>query len=120
MPQQFDLFRRDDALPRGHLVFAVQDRVLEAGAVGDRQAPQVEGLTGAEIESVFNEAMFVAFERGKEPTDLDVAGVLSGFAPLSKLMAEQIAALKSWAVNRARPATSTPDAEERKLRKLGV
>ena len=77
-------------------------------------------LTGAEIEAVFNEAMFVGFERSKEPTDLDIAGVLSGFAPLSKLMAEQIAALKSWAANRARPATSTPDAEERKLRKLGV
>ena len=79
-----------------------------------------EGLTGAEIEAVFNEAMFVAFERLKEPTDLDVAAVLNGFAPLSKLMAEQIAALKTWALNRARPATSTPDAEERKLRKLGV
>ena len=79
-----------------------------------------EGLTGAEIEAVFNEAMFVGFERSKEPTDLDIAGVLSGFAPLSKLMAEQIAALKSLAANRARPATSTPDAEERKLRKLGV
>ena len=79
-----------------------------------------EGLTGAEIEAVFNEAMFVGFERLKEPTDLDIAAVLSGFAPLSKLMAEQIASLKSWAANRARPATSTPDAEERKLRKLGV
>ena len=79
-----------------------------------------DGLTGAEIEAVFNEAMFVGFERSKEPTDLDIAGVLSGFAPLSKLMAEQIAALKSWAANRARPATSTPDAEERKLRKLGM
>ena len=53
-----------------------------------------EGLTGAEIEAVFNEAMFVGFERSKEPTDLDIAGVLSGFAPLSKLMAEQIAASK--------------------------
>ena len=79
-----------------------------------------DGLTGAEIEAVFNEAMFVGFERSKEPADLDIAGVLSGFAPLSKLMAEQIATLKQWAANRARPATSTPDAEERKLRKLGM
>ena len=79
-----------------------------------------EGLTGAEIEAVFNEAMFVGFERLKEPADLDVAAVLSSFAPLSKLMAEQIAALKSWAINRARPATSIPEAKERKLRQLGV
>jgi hypothetical protein len=77
-------------------------------------------IPGAEIEAVFVESMFVAFERAKEPTDLDVAAVLSGFAPLSRLMTEQITALKSWAVNRARPATSTPDAEERKLRRLGV
>ena len=48
-----------------------------------------EGLTGAEIEAVFTEAMFNAFERSKEPTDFDVAAVLSSFAPLSKLMAEQ-------------------------------
>ena len=45
-------------------------------------ARAAEGLTGAEIEAVFNEAMFVAFERSKEPTDLDIAAVLSGFAPL--------------------------------------
>jgi len=79
-----------------------------------------EGLTGAEIEAVFVESMFNAFERLKEPTDFDIAAVLNSFVPLSKLMAEQIAGLKQWAANRARPATSTPDAEERKLRKLGV
>jgi ATP-dependent 26S proteasome regulatory subunit len=79
-----------------------------------------EGLTGAEIEAVFLEAMFAAFERGDEPTDLDVASSMTSFVPLSKLMAEQIAALKQWALNRARPSTSTPATSERKLRKLGV
>ena len=78
------------------------------------------GLTGAEIEAVFVESMFSAFERSKEPTDLDVASALNGFVPLSRLMAEQIAALKQWANNRARPSTSTPEPPERKLRKLGV
>ena len=79
-----------------------------------------EGLTGAEIEAVFLEAMFAAFERGDEPTEMDVAGSMSSFVPLSKLMAEQIAALKQWAVGRARPSTSTSSTSERKLRKLGV
>jgi len=79
-----------------------------------------EGLTGAEIEAVFDEALFSAFERSKEPTDLDVAAALNGFVPLSKLMAEQIVGLRQWSVGRARPSTSTPVAEERKLRKLGV
>ena len=83
-------------------------------------AKSSEGLTGAEIEAVFLEAMFAAFERGDEPTEMDVGASMSSFVPLSKLMAEQIAALKQWANNRARPSTSTPATSERKLRKLGV
>ena len=66
-----------------------------------------DGLTGAEIEAVFNKAMFAAFERGKEPTDLDCAAVLNETVPLSKTMADQIVALKGWAKGRARPATFT-------------
>ena len=68
-----------------------------------------EGLTGAEIEALYLEAMFAAFERGKDPTDLDIASALNCFVPLSKLMADSIAALKLWAKGRARPATlATP------------
>lgn len=77
------------------------------------------GLTGAEIEAVFLEAMFNAFERSKEPTDLDVAAALSGFVPLSKLMAEQIEGLRKWSSGRARPATSHSTASEPTTRKLG-
>ena len=33
---------------------------------------------------------------GKEPTDLDIARVLTEFVPLSKLMAEQIGGLRNW------------------------
>ena len=53
-----------------------------------------------------------------EPTDLDIARVLTEFVPLSKTMAEQITALRTWAKGRARFATSP--AEERKLRKLAA
>ena len=63
--------------------------------------------------------MFAAFERNSEPTDLDIASSMNSFVPLSKLMAEQIAALKQWSVGRARPSTSTP-AASLKTRKLGV
>jgi len=70
-------------------------------------AKATEGLTGSEIENAFVEALYLAFGAGeKEPTDLDIAGVLTEFVPLSKLMAEQIASLKSWAKGRARLATS--------------
>ena len=74
-------------------------------------------LTGAEIEAVFLEAMFAGFERGKEPTDLDIAAALSEFVPLSRLMADQIAATKQWAKGRARPATLTrsSDSSGRKM-----
>jgi SpoVK/Ycf46/Vps4 family AAA+-type ATPase len=78
------------------------------------------GLTGAEIEAVFVESLFSAFERSKEPTDLDVASALNGFVPLSRLMAEQIEGLRKWSSGRARPATSQPTASEPTLRKLGV
>jgi hypothetical protein len=75
-------------------------------------------LTGSEIENVFIEALYLAFDSEKEPTDLDIARVLTEFVPLSKLMAEQIGGLRSWAKGRARLATSP--GVERGLRKLVV
>jgi hypothetical protein len=82
-------------------------------------AKATEGLTGSEIEQVFIEALYLAFDAGeKEPTDLDIARVLTEFVPLSTLMAEQITVLRSWAKGRARLATST--GEEKKGRRLMV
>lgn len=77
-----------------------------------------DGLTGAEIEAVFVDSLFLGFDQGKEPTDLDIASVLNDFMPLSKLMAEQISGLRSWAKGRARLATSL--VSEKGLRKLVV
>jgi hypothetical protein len=81
-------------------------------------ARATEGLTGSEIEAVFIEAMFLAFDEEQQPSDLTVARVLTDFVPLSKIMAEQIAAMKHWAKGRARPATTPPT--ERKLRKIAA
>lgn len=78
-----------------------------------------DGFTGSEIEAAFTEAMFLGFERDREPTNLDIAGVLNEFVPLAKQMAEQITALRQWAKGRARLATS-PAAPERRLRKLAA
>jgi len=63
-------------------------------------------LTGSEIEAVFVESLFQSFDADQEPTDLTIAAQLNDFVPLSKLMAEQIAALRGWAKGRARLATS--------------
>ena len=84
-------------------------------------AKATEGLTGSEIENAFVEALYLAFDSGgeaveKEPTDLDIARVLTEFVPLSKLMAEQIGALRNWSKGRARLATSL--VSERGLRKI--
>ena len=65
-----------------------------------------EGLTGSEIEQVFIEALFHGFDQEQEPTDLTVANVLTDCVPVSKLMAEQINGLKSWAKGRAKQATT--------------
>jgi AAA+ superfamily predicted ATPase len=81
-------------------------------------AKATEGLTGSEIENVFIEALYLAFDVGKEPTDLDIAQVLTEFVPLSKLMAEQIGALRNWAKGRARLATSV--VAEKRGRKMAV
>jgi SpoVK/Ycf46/Vps4 family AAA+-type ATPase len=81
-------------------------------------ARETEGFTGAEIESVFSEALFTAFELNAEPTDLTIAGVLTTFVPLSKLMNEQISGLRRWAVGRAKVATAP--VMERHGRKLAA
>ena len=69
-------------------------------------AKATDGLTGSEIEQVFVEALFWGFEQEKEPTDLTIAQVLTEFVPLSKLMAEQINGLRTWAKGRAKQATT--------------
>ena len=75
-----------------------------------------EGFTGAEIEAVFVEALFAAFDLDREPTDLTIASVLNDFVPLSRLMKEQIEGLRKWSSGRARTATSST--AEKKLRRL--
>ena len=74
--------------------------------------------TGSEIECVFIDALFAAFEQEQEPTDLNIAQVLTDFVPLSKLMGDQINGLRNWAKGRCRYATSQPN--ENKLRKMAV
>lgn len=81
-------------------------------------ARATDGLTGSEIENVFVDALFKAFEARTEPTDLTVAEVLTEFVPLSKLMGEQISGLRNWVKGRARPATSC--VEESRLRRIAA
>jgi len=81
-------------------------------------AKATDGSTGSEIEQAFIDAMYAAFADGKEPSDLAVSMVLTEQVPLSKLMAEQIAAIRQWAMGRARLATSVQ--EKNKGRKIAA
>jgi AAA+ superfamily predicted ATPase len=75
-------------------------------------ARATEGLTGSEIEQVFIDSLHEAFSRRAEPTDLSIALVLNDLVPLSKLMSEQIEALRKWAKGRARMATPQPSSSQ--------
>jgi SpoVK/Ycf46/Vps4 family AAA+-type ATPase len=65
-----------------------------------------EGMTGAEIEQAFVDALYAAFSENREPGMLTLGRILAETVPLSRLMAEQIDGLRRWAQGRARPATS--------------
>lgn len=70
----------------------------------DRLADVAEGFTGSEIEQAIVAAMFTAFAEERELTDEHIEASLRATRPLYVLMAEQIAALRAWAVDRCVPA----------------
>ena len=74
-----------------------------------RLAKSTEGFTGSEIEQGFIDSLYDAFERREEPSDLTIMMALNEVVPLSKLMSEQINALRRWSKGRARPATLTAE-----------
>jgi hypothetical protein len=60
-----------------------------------------EGLTGAVILQAFIDALYQAFAEGKEPSTLTCSLVLGELVPLSRLMGEQLKALREGARGRA-------------------
>ncbi|NBD31752.1 MAG: AAA family ATPase [Cyanobacteria bacterium] len=66
-----------------------------------------EGFSGAEIEQALVAAMYDAFAQDREFTQLDIIAALKSTLPLSRTMTEQVNALREWAHQRARPASSS-------------
>jgi SpoVK/Ycf46/Vps4 family AAA+-type ATPase len=66
-----------------------------------------EGFSGAEIEQALVAAMYDAFAQDREFTQLDIIAALKSTLPLSQTMTEQVNALREWAHQRARPASSS-------------
>jgi SpoVK/Ycf46/Vps4 family AAA+-type ATPase len=73
----------------------------------DQLARVSEGFSGAEIEQALIAAMYDAFAKGLEFTQLDIIAATRATMPLSKTMSEQVSALRDWARQRARPAASS-------------
>jgi ATP-dependent 26S proteasome regulatory subunit len=73
-------------------------------------ARAAEGFSGAEIEQAIISALYDAFHQGKELDDETILQEIRRTVPLSRTMRENITALRMWAVDRARPASSPPDA----------
>jgi SpoVK/Ycf46/Vps4 family AAA+-type ATPase len=79
-----------------------------------------EGFSGSEIEQAIISALHDSFFEGREVASKDIVRALQQTVPLSRTMREEIAALREWSVDRARPvssvqtrnvAQSTPEAE---------
>ena len=79
-----------------------------------------EGLVGREIERAVKEGMRHAFSEGREVETSDVVQAVEQIVPLVQLYRERIEALRRWAADRARPASSQAEKQltsgERQLR----
>lgn len=64
------------------------------------------GFSGAEIETAIKAAMYAAFSEKKALKTETILQEISHATPLSTTRAEDMAALRAWAADRASPATS--------------
>lgn len=69
---------------------------------------QSDGFTGAEIEQAFIDALYAAYDAGRDVCREDVLEALRRTVPLSVTMAEDIRALRQWAAKRTRSAAGDP------------
>lgn len=67
------------------------------------------GWTGAEIESLFADGLYEAFNCGREPDTEMLLSLSKQTMPLSKTMNESISALRNWSTGRARLASGHSD-----------
>jgi AAA+ superfamily predicted ATPase len=61
-----------------------------------RLAAESAGYVGAEIEQAVIDALYVGFDRGREPTTEDISATLRRQVPMSVSQRERIAALRAW------------------------
>lgn len=71
----------------------------------DAIAAAAQGFSGAEIESVVQTALYAAYSQKQQLTNQHLLDAIQHTVPLSTTRAEEIAALRAWARERAVPAT---------------
>jgi ATP-dependent 26S proteasome regulatory subunit len=69
-------------------------------------AKAADQFSGAELEQAVISALFEAFQKGRDLATEDLLKALHASVPLAVTMQEQIAALRSWARLRTRPAAA--------------
>ncbi len=72
----------------------------------EKAAGETVGYSGAEIEEIINEALYIAFNKEKELSDEDIFEAIKRIVPLTLTMKEEITDLRKWADVRARKASS--------------
>jgi len=82
-------------------------------------AKLTDGFTGSEIEQLFIEALYLAFNEQAEVAGQHISKAIEQAVPLGKLMKEEINSLRQWAKGRARPA-SIGDEQKTATRKLAA
>jgi SpoVK/Ycf46/Vps4 family AAA+-type ATPase len=68
-------------------------------------AKATRGFNGAEIEAAVQSAAVEAYNEGRGMTEDDLNRIISTTVPLSRTMDDQLKAIKSWAHDRAMPAS---------------
>jgi SpoVK/Ycf46/Vps4 family AAA+-type ATPase len=71
----------------------------------ERLARACEGFSGAEIEQAIISSLYDAFAQKRDITTEDIERAFAETVPLSTMMSEQVEAFRSWASDRARPAS---------------
>lgn len=95
----------DDAARRQIFSIHLGKRKLDPGVFAvERLAELADGYSGAEIEQAIVAASYAAHAEKRSLCQADVENAITQTQPLSVVMAEQIAALRTWAGSRTVPA----------------
>ncbi|PYE54219.1 AAA family ATPase [Deinococcus yavapaiensis] len=87
---------------RAILALQVRKRGHDAKAIHlDLLADATEGFSGAELEAAVVSALYAAFASGERLSTATLLGEFKATRPLSVLRAENVAALRAWAAERA-------------------